>query len=315
MNFLPYALFGYALVGASLLVNKIQIQTKQINPVSYTFYAGILQGFALLLIPFGFNLNFSQETLFSAIISGIFFVLALYTLFSALNVSELSVVGPLVGALNPLFSLLIGVLFFNHLLTSTQLSAFFVLLFGAAVLTTNLWASHNWFYTVVASRLALNRALILMILSGFLFGLSYIFLREAFLQSSFINGLVISRLSAAVFALMFLLVPKLKYQIRGFPSERRINPHRTLDTGQKLLFLLGQAASGGGNLAIFFAVALANPALVNSLFGVQYLVILIVALFLKNYPKLLDEKLTKGAIVQKSVGTAILSIGVYLLSK
>lgn len=294
MSFLPFAIIGYALVGGSLLINKIQIQTRQISPISYTFYTGIFQGFALLLIPFGFNLNFSQEALFSAIFSGVLFVLALYTLFSALNMSELSIVGPLVGALNPLFSLLLGAFFLNQFLTPIQLSAFFVLLFGAAVLTANLWIS----------RLTFNRPLLMMVLAGFLFSLSYVFLRETFLQTSFLNGLILSRLSAAVFALIFLLfIPKLKYQ-------------QSVSSGQKLLFLLGQVASGGANLMIFFAVSLASPALVNSLFGAQYLVILAAALLLyKNHPKLLDERLSKGVIIQKTLGAAILSFGVYLLSK
>lgn len=293
MSFLPFALAGYILVGTSLLINKIQIQTRQISPLSYTFYAGIFQGLVLFLIPFGFNLNFSQEALFFSVFSGIFFVLALYTLFWALKIRELSVVGPLVGALNPLFSLILGVLFLNQILTLNQLTAFFVLIFGAAVLTANLWAG----------RLALNRPLLIMILSGFLFGLSYVFLREAFLQTSFLNGLILSRLSAALFALLFLLVPKHSVVSR-------------ISTGEKLLFLLGQILSGGANLAIFFAVSLANPALVNSLFGIQYLVILAVALALyKNHPQLLDERLTKATIFQKTLGVAILSFGIYLLGK
>lgn len=300
MNFLPFAILGYILVGGSLLINKIQIQTREINPVAYTFYTSALQGLVIFFIPFGFSLNFSLEALSSSTISGVVFVLALLTLFQSLKLRELSVVGPLVGALNPLFSFLIGVFFLNQLLTKYELSAFFVLIVGAAVLTANLWAK----------KLAFNQPLMLMVSAGILFGLSYVFLRQAFLQTNFINALIISRLAAAVFALSFLLLPKLKHQIM------RINPQGTVTVGQKLLFLLGQAASGGANLMIFFAVSLANPALVNSLFGVQYLVILIAALILgKNHPQLLDENLSKGVIIQKTAGAAILSFGVYLLSK
>ena len=299
MNFLIFAILGYALVGGSLIINKIQIQTREINPLAYTFYASILQGAAVILIPFGFNLNFSQGALYYSIFSGILFVLALFALFKALKLTELSVVGPFVGALNPLFSLSIGILFFGEIPNPNQLTAFFVLIFGAAILT-NLWAS----------KLILKRASLFMLLSGFLFGLSFVFLRETFLQTSFINGLVISRLAAALFAFSFLLVPKLKYQII------RINPKGKVGLGQKLLFLFGQAAAGGANLAIFFAVSKASPALVNSLFGVQYLVILAASIILgKNHPKLLDEKLNKGVIIQKTIGAVILSLGVYLLSR
>ena len=63
------------------------------------------------------------------------------------------------------------------------------------------------------------------------------------------------------------------------------------------------------------AVSLASPALVNSLFGMQYLVILGVSLALaKKAPQLLDENLSKAVVWQKILGAGILSLGVYLLS-
>jgi len=65
-----------------------------------------------------------------------------------------------------------------------------------------------------------------------------------------------------------------------------------------------------------FAVSLANPALVNSLFGIQYLVILTTSLLLsKSHPNLLGERLTKAIILQKVTGSIILSIGLYLLAQ
>lgn len=297
-SFLPIAILAYAFEGGAIVINKIQLQTKQLNPLSYTFYSGLLQGLAILLFPFGFKFDFSLSALIFSTVSGVIFVLALYALYKALKENEASVAGPLIGAFNPLFIHLLGALFLRALLTSGQLTAFYVLILGGLVITASLWTT----------RIKLNAGFLWIILSGFLLAISYIFLREAFLQTSFINGLILSRVSASVFVLFFLSLPTLKKQIFAGQSH---------NVGQiTILFLFGQALAAGGNFLIFLGTSIANPALVNAFFGVEYLVILLVALILgRKAPQLLDERLSKGVLLQKLAGAGILSYGVYLLSK
>ena len=300
MNFLPIAILAYALNGGALLVAKIQLQTSLPNPLVYTFYTSVLQLLAIFLIPFGFNSNISEPALIYSILSGIAFVFALYTLLYSMKENEVSVVGPLVGALNPFFALLFGVTLLNQAITQTQVAAFSILIIGALVLSANLWMK----------KLALGKQLTLIILSGFLFGLSYVLLREAFLQTNFIPGLIASRAAAGLFVLPLLILPKIRAQILG----RGSSTSNIKQTG--LIFMGGQIMSGVSNFLLFFGVSLASPALVNAVFGVQYLVILIVALILaKKSSKLLDERLSGNIIAQKIAGAVILSFGLYLLAK
>lgn len=302
ISFLPIAILAYALEGGAVVINKIQLQTKQLNPVSYTFYSGILQALAIVLIPFGFNLNFTANTLLFAIFAGIFYILAMYVFFKSLKLNEVSVAGPLVGALNPLFTLIIGAAILNQTLSSSQFGAFMILIAGSLMLTLNLWV-HN---------LTFGKNLLWICLAGLLFALSYVFLREAFLQTSFINGLVISRVAAGIFALSWIAIPVFRKQIIS-PDK---NTPRVYNKPVLLLFLAAQVMAGLAVFLLFFATSLAPPALVNALFGVQYLIILPVALFLgKNHPSLLDENLKYNVLLQKIVGAGILSLGVYLLSK
>lgn len=306
INFLPISILAYALNGGAILISKVQLQTAQLSPVSYTFYGSLMQVLVIFLIPFGFNLNLSPTAIFSSIISGVVFVFALYALFKALDKNEVSVVGPVVGALNPFFALVLGFLLLNEILTSTQLMAFFLLITGTLTLTFNLWSKQFKF----------NYQLLIMIGCGFLFGLSYIFLRQAFLQTSFINGLVISRMAAGVFVLSFLLVPSVRNQLFGSNAHKQTTQRPWGSLLTTSLFLSGQTMSGLSNFLLFFATSLSSPALVNSLFGVQYLIILVVALVLtRKHPQLLDENLSKGVLVQKLAGAGILSWGVYLLSR
>lgn len=301
MNFLPISIIAYALNGGALLVAKIQLQTTLPSPLSYTFYTCILQLLALFLIPFGFDPNVSHPALIYSVLSGIIFVFALYTLFQSMKENEVSVVGPLTGAINPLTAFLIGVLFLNQTLTGTQTIAFLFLIIGALILSANLWAKKS----------ILNQKFAIILLAGFLFGLSYVLLREAFFQTNFITGLVVSRAAAGLFVLPLLIFSKARAQIFTTATS---NKSQAKQTG--LLFLSGQVMSGTSNFLLFYAVSLANPALVNSVFGVQYLIILIVALFLaKKHPQLLDEDLNRRIIFQKIMGAVIISIGLYLLAK
>lgn len=298
IGFLPIAILAYALEGGAIVVNKVQLQTRQLNPLSYTFYSGVLQGLAILLFPFGFKFDFSQSALIFSGASGVIFVLALYALYRALQENEASVAGPLVGAFNPLFIQLLGAAILGQLLTQSQLVAFYVLILGGLIISLNLWIKlkiHSGFWWIV--------------LSGFLLAISYIFLREAFLQTSFMNGLILSRVAAAIFALLFLLIPVFKKQILS--QENHTNA-----SSVTVLFLFGQGLAAGGNFLIFLGTSLTSPALVNAFFGVEYLVIMLVALILvKKAPQLLDENLSKGVLLQKLAGAAVLSLGVYLLSR
>lgn len=298
MNFIPIAIVAYALNALSILVAKAQLSSSIPNPLSYAFFSGILQLVALFLIPFGFSLDFSLNVTILSLASGITFVMATLYLMQSIKDNEASVAGPVVGGLNPLFALILGSLLLNQALTSTQTISILVLVAGAGVLTGSFWVRRLYF----------DRRLLVLIASGALYGLSYVFLREIFLQTSFINGLVLTRVAAGLFSISLLAVPVFRRQIFIKPKGG------TRQTG--VIFLAGQLAGGISSFLIFYAVSLANSALVNSFFGVQYLVIMAAALLLaKRAPQLLDEQLSLLTIFQKIAGALIMSLGLYLLAK
>lgn len=301
MNFLPVSIIAYALNGGAILIDKILIKTALPKPLAYTFYVNLLQVLAVFLIPFGFTLNIDLA-FFLAVLAGLFGVLAFYTLFSSLKHNEASVVGPLVGAFNPLFALALGGLFLGQILSFNQYLAFFMLLAGSLILTANLWKRKVQF----------SKKLLWIISSGFFFALSYLLIRESFLYSNFLDGFIISRIAAALIVLTFLIPKSIRKQIISFEkAEHGITSGKTLG-----LLIAGQVMGGLSVTFITFGVSLASPALVNSLFGVQYLVILIVSLLLaKKHPHLLEENFTRKIIIHKIIGAVIISIGLYLLAK
>lgn len=298
INFLPISILAYALNGGSIVIDKILVSKKIGSPFVYTFYINLLALLGIFLLPFG--VEFSTPILIYSTLAGITGNLALLAFFQSLKEGEASVVGPTVGFLNPTFTLILGSLFLGQTITQNQLLAFIVLVSGGLILTFGVWSKG----------LKLNQQFIMMLLAGLFFALSYLFLKEAFEVSNFISGLVISRLAGALFALSFILLPQVRKDI--------FSPKKSSDVSMKqtgILLLIGQAMGAIQGLLLTYATSLANPALVNSVFGIQYLVILTVVLFLYNkHPNLLDEKLTKASILQKVIGVIILSFGLYLLA-
>lgn len=300
IGYLPIAILAYALNAGSIIIDKILLQKSIPNPIAYAFFISVLGLLTVFLIPFGFILPNLQIVLLCAF-SGVSFTIALFAMFTSLKNQEASIVGPIVGALNPLFTIILGFIFFAQLLSSTHIFAILILVFGALVIGIN-FSNHKF---------TLNKNLLWMVASGAFFALSYVLLREAFLQTNFMTGLILSRLGGGLFVLFFLLFPNLRQAIF---TKNKQNPSQTKITA--VLLFTGQIMGAIQGLLLTYAVSLTSPALVNSLFGVQYIVILIFALLtFKEHPEWLGENLGSTTIFQKIMGVVILSIGLYLLSK
>ncbi len=300
MSFLPIAILAYAFAAGSTVIDKILLRKSVSNPLTFTFYVNILQLFIVFLIPFGFSFSFSLSTYY-AIISGIVSVLALYAFFVSLKYNEASTAGPLIGIFNPFFALLIEWLALGQLLTKTQYLAVGILGIGSIVFTHNQWSS----------KLKFNHTFLWMIISGFLFGLAFVLLRLAFQEGTFLNGLIISRIAAGLFAATFLIFPIVRRQIRSHKAESPM-----VSKTSAALLLGAQILGAISGLLISFGITLASASLVNSLFGVQYITILLLAIILaKKFPHVLDEHLSKNVVIQKIIGVFILSLGLFLLAR
>ncbi len=297
ISFLPIAILGYALSGGTTLIDKILLDRSILHPVVYTFYIALLGFGTVILIPFGLILN--PQIIFYAAVSGITGTLGTFTYFQSLKQGEASVVTPIIGVLNPVFTIILGLFFLNQVLNGGQIQAFLVLIVGTLILTFNL-----------LRKVKFNAQLPTMVLSGFLYAVAYLFLKEVFIQSNFVTGLTLTRLTGGIFALTFLIPLTLRKEILA----SKLSKHHFVNKTSYLMFF-GQLMGAVGGILITYAVSLAHPALVNSLFGVQYLVILVAALILfERHSHILGENLSKPVLAQKVLGVIVLSFGLYLLT-
>lgn len=296
--YLPIGILAYVLSGFSLAIDKGLVRNSIRNPLVMTFYIGVFNLVLLLAIPIGFRVPPVEFGLVAAL-AGIMFGLAVLAYLTSLKFFDLLVAAPLVGMINPLVSSGVDKYILRHQLGGGEILDILLLVVGGGILTSNLWFGRH----------ALSKKLLWVGLAGILFGLSYSLLGEAFSLVGFLDTLVISRLAFAVMVLGFLLSGRFRRSLWESKVSKNHFENRT-----SLMLVIGQLMSAGSGLLIFIGVYLATPALINSLFSTQYVVLLMITLILSRHnPKYLHENLSRGVIIQKVTGLIFISAGMVRL--
>ena len=276
MTHLPFTLLAYFFNALSVLANKFLLNKAIPDPLIYVFYISLFSLLILFALPF--TLSPSPLTLFLASISTLLWTTGLYFMFKALKLGQVSRVIPIIGTLIPIILLI----FAYQLVTQTQIWAVLLLILGMIALTLFDFQGKPT-----------KEEVSFELLSAVTFALSYILLRQAYLNLDFFSVIVWSRiiLIPFIFISYFLLKGKLSSNLRLHPK------------GVKL-FLGGQIAGVLSEFLILYSISLANPALVNSLAGTQYVFLLILA----------REKYSLTNLVVKFVGIGLVGIGLYFLA-
>lgn len=292
--YLIISIFAFILNGIAVTIDKFLLSKVIPDPLYYIFYFSLLSFLAVFAIPFTYIP--SLEVFLLSSVSTILWTAGAYCMFKALKKGLVSRVIPVIGSLNPLILFVIG--FAGGSILVNEAWAIIVLLLGLVFLTLTDWKGKF-----------IKSELILEVLAATFFAFSYLLLKQAYLQEEFITVLVWSRFVLIPVAVIFLLVPTLR---------RKVIPTSTQGVSMLkkggLLFTFGQISAGISQFLIFFAISLANPALVNSLQGTQYVFLLILSLILaKKFPQIFKEKYTAFKLMTKMVGIILITYGLYLL--
>lgn len=293
--YLPVSILAFILNGIAVTVDKFLLSKVIPDPLYYIFYFSLVSFLAVFALPFTHLPN--TDVLILASVSTLLWTAAAYLMFKALKIGQVSRVIPVIGSLNPLILFMIGLA--EGTILANEAWAIIVLLSGLVFITLSDWKGKF-----------IKSELMLEVSSAALFALSYLLLKQAYLQEDFITVLVWSRLVLIPLVAVFLFIPELRK--RAVPS-----PHLGVSMLKKggVLFTFGQISAGISQLLIFFAISLANPALVNSLQGTQYVFLFILSLILaKKFPQIFKEKYILSKITTKIVGISLIAWGLYLLA-
>jgi len=278
----------YALV---FIIDKYIVSRPLPHPVVYTFYVGVLSIFVWVLIPFGFSFPSSTQIIL-ILLGGIVQIAGWIFFYKALNLGEVSRIVPFVGSFVAIFILILSSLLIKEHLSGEQILAFLLLVLGSLIISFK-------------KKDVFRKPFILAIFSALLFAGFWVITKYIFLGSSFISGLVWVRTGVVIIAL-FLLLPRKNRQLI-FKKTEELKP-KTIRffTGGRILSIVA-------GFLMYLAVFLGSVTLANSLQGLQYAFVLILALlFFRKIPGL-KEEFSREIIVQKIIAIILISLGLFIL--
>lgn len=314
------AISAYFINAGVYVADKFLLSKKIHSSITYAFYVGIWSIFNIFLLVFDPWLPSLQELLID-LLAGMLFLITLIFWYKALHQSEATRVVPIVGALTPIFSFILSYIFLGQAFGERQFLSFIILIIGGILISVK----HTRFYMIrdlwqrtrkifgnilggihaqyrPSERLVLNS-----VIAALFFAAYYVLIKYIYNTQPFIGGFVWSRLGSFLGVILILFVADWRKLI--------IKSQKKAKTPKNLSFFLGvRVLAALAFIMLNWAISLGNVAIINSLQGVQYVFLILLVLFLSaRYPKYLKEELGSGVFIQKIIGIALISLGLYML--
>jgi len=314
------AIGAYFINAGVYAADKFLLSKKIHSSITYAFYVGIWSIFNLFLLFLAPWIPDLKELALD-LSAGLLFLITLIFWYKALHQSEATRIVPIVGALTPIFSLVLSFIFLGEKFASQQMLAFFILITGGILISIK----HTKFYAfkkilgkirntfgdalgIIHARYRPARRLIInSLISALFFAAYYVLMKYIYTNQPFIGGFVWSRMGSFVGVFLILLVPNWRQLI--------IERQKGAKTPKNLfLFLSIRLLAAGAFIMLNWAISLGNVAMVNALQGTQYIFLFLLILLLSTkFPRILKEELGQGVLVQKIIGIMLVSLGLYIL--
>lgn len=299
-NWLLITIAVYVLHTANVVIDKFLLGKRIDSASVYAFLSGVLSIFALVLLPFASRVLPSWLAAGYSLLAGAAFVLALYFYSYAIQRDDASRVAPLIGGIAPLLVIWFSRMLWGEKLNGNDLWGFLFLAGGMLVFALSGFLKNSYTVYEFGATVA----------SACLFAVSYFFTKATFLEISFIDGVLLIRMSSFFVSLLFLMSPAVRNFFRTEQKKSLLGSTGALLLGNKLL---GAVAM----LLLSYAIALAPyVGIVNALQGIEFVLIFFVAIILSRwYPAILEEKLTPSVLVLKAVAILLVGVGVYFIAR
>ncbi|OGN05088.1 MAG: hypothetical protein A2831_00195 [Candidatus Yanofskybacteria bacterium RIFCSPHIGHO2_01_FULL_44_17] len=291
MSWIYLALFAQVLSGLVILLDKFLVSSKAVSrPVVYAFYVGIMSGAVVVYFPLVSWPTFRViELSFVIALTYIFSILFLY---KSLKISDASDVAPVMGAVSALSTFLFSLWLLKDALPGNFLIGFVFLVAGMFLMSRLRFSKSSTSYVILA---------------GILFGISSVFVKIIFRETTFWDGFFWSRMANVAGAFMLLLWPgNFTAVIKNFKESR---------AKTKLLVVANKALAGLAFLFVLLAIRMGDVSLVNAIGGMQFVFVLLFAFILtKKIPGHFSENVHEGNVfLHKFVSTMLIVVGFFML--
>ena len=294
LNGILIAIIAHGIVGISLLWDKVLLGRKGMQSlVSYVFWLGAISIFGLVLIFFGFHMP-SWKVVGIAVAAGFCDLIATYFYYAALKSGEASEELAAMGGFAPVMTVLFAIPLLGTRLHG-ELLGFILMTFGGFVM-------------FFAEKVPLRRMLPRILAAAVFFGLTNVLQKIAFNEAKFISGYVFFTIGTFLGAMALLIPPSWRKQILH-PDKQGEEPKPRSRVG----YFVNRFLAGVGSFLVVFAVSRANPAVVEAIAGVRYVVIFLGAYAITRWrPSWFKEDFTRWTLVIKAAGTALVVSGLVL---
>lgn len=296
------ALVGYALLAVVSILDKFILTNEKVTPLRFVFYSCIFVLPVLIFSPW-VKLPNDIYAWSAAVLSGFGFMFGLWSMYLGIEKSEISHIGPLVGATTPLFVLVFSQVFLSEVITFRQIYAIIFLTIGSLVITSEYThKKHTW-----------HLAMIWGIIAAFFFATSHVASKYLYDAIGFSGGFVWGRGFIGIAGLLMFLYPPLWRELRHHAWVGRIS---LIPRQRTNWFLVGADKILGvlGVVLIQYAIALGSVTIVNALAGVQFAFLLILVFILSRFfRRWFHEEYSRVEIIQEVVSVTLIGFGLVLL--
>jgi uncharacterized membrane protein len=292
LNGVLLAIIAHGLIGISLLWDKVLLKRPETtNLASYVFWLGAISIFGLILIPFGFKFP-GMRLAAMGFAAGLLDLIASYFYYAALKAGEASEELAAMGGFAPVATALIAMPLLKAPLGG-EMAAFTLMTLGGFVM-------------FFAEKQPLKKMLPRIAAASAAFGMMNVLQKIVFNQTNFVTGYVFFTLGTFMGAMALLIPPSWRQQI--FESSEGAPPK------SKLWYMVNRFVAGVGSFLVVLALSRANPALVEAISGVRYIVIFIGAYAITMLkPSWFREDFRKWVLIAKATATCLVVAGLVLL--
>jgi len=310
---------AYFINAGVYVADKFLLSKKIHSSIAYAFYVGIWSIFNIFLLFLAPWMPNARELTLD-LLGGFLFLVTLVFWYKALHQSEASRVVPIVGALVPIFSFILSFVFLGETLSQQQLLAFIILICGGVLISIKHTKVYSYqkviirirevagdiFGEVPAGAQPTSRLLINSVTAAVFFAAYYVLMKFIYIYQPFVGSFVWSRLGSFIGVLFMLFVPDWRKVI--------VKQQKGTKTPKNMFyFLTVRLLAAAAFIMLNYAISLGSVAVVNALQGVQYLFLFIMILIVSTrFPKVLNEQLGGGVLLQKLIGTLMICLGLYL---
>lgn len=295
MEWIIFALIGHFILTFALIFGKI-IRTKIIqSSIIYLVYVGFISSIVFVLIPF-VNFTIVNKTfLIYAFLTSIPLTIGGYLLIKSFSLEEVSRIS-IIRQFQPVFVLVIAILFLGEILSAKQYFGFFILLTGSIV------ASYKGGYSIMTLP---SKAFFIVMGTNFFWAIYFTMAKYAYTVYGFWNTFIMVRIFFLFYSILILF-----YLI----YKKRFNFSKILTKGTAFVgfneFMVVIAVG-----FIQYALSLGPASLVSITESTKPIFVLFLAYFFSiKFPKLLKEEISKKIISQKIMAIFLIIVGLILIN-